>query len=171
MTAVTYGQSGNYIVLAGGTSRANSTVTLREGVTLAAPEVFLLSDTNAIVLEQGASINTIGRGKASYDARDGFIYKVTNMLAASNGLLNVIAFNTTVPSGGISIGVCDTGLCSGQTGLYSEGSIVALTNNTFQLGDQVRYGTRHLNLGVNTINLGSAQALPLPLWPISCRPA
>ncbi|NWB52280.1 filamentous hemagglutinin family protein [Pseudomonas sp. F8002] len=159
MTAVTYGQSGNYIVLAGGTSRANSTVTLREGVTLAAPEIFLLSDTNAIVLEQGASINTIGRGKASYDARDGFIYKVTNMLAASNGLLNVIAFNTTVPSGGISIGVCDTGLCSGQTGLYSEGSIVALTNNTFQLGDQVRYGTRHLNLGVNTINLGSAQAL------------
>ena len=160
MTVVEYGQSGNFINLASGLNGANSTVTLREGATLAAPEVFLVSDTGAIVVEQGASINTLGRGKASYDARDGFIYRVANMLAVSNGLLNVVsAPSPNGVSGGINIGACDGGTCSGQTGLYSDGSIVALTNSTFQLGDQVRYGTRHLNLGVSTINLGSAEAL------------
>ncbi|MFL1391172.1 filamentous hemagglutinin family protein [Pseudomonas tritici] len=161
MMVVEYGQSGNFINLASGLNGANSTVTLREGATLAAPEVFLVSDTGAIVVEQGASINTLGRGKASYDARDGFVYQVANMLAVSNGLLNVVsapALGGTL-SQGINVGACDGGTCSGQTGLYSDGSIVALTNSTFQLGDQVRYGTRHLNLGVSTINLGSAEAL------------
>jgi hypothetical protein len=119
-----------------------------------------VSGTGAIVVEQGASINTLGRGKASYDARDGFIYRVANMLAVSNGLLNVVsAPSPDGVSGGINIGACDGGTCSGRTGLYSDGSIVALTNSTFQLGDQVRYGTRHLNLGVSVINLGSAEAL------------
>ena len=161
MTAVEYGQSGNFIYLAGGANGANNPVTLREGATLAAPEVFLVSGTGAIVVEQGASINTLGRGKASYDARDGFIYQVANMLAMSNGLLNVIGLAQPggVVSGGINLGACTNGACSGQTGLYSDGSIVALTDSTFQLGDQVRYGTRHLNLGVNTINLGSVEAL------------
>ncbi|WP_308580948.1 filamentous haemagglutinin family protein [uncultured Pseudomonas sp.] len=160
MTVVEYGQSGNFINLASGANSANSTVTLREGATLAAPEVFLVSGTGAIVVEQGASINTLGRGKASYDARDGFIYRVANMLAVSNGLLNVVsAPSPDGVSGGINIGACDGGTCSGRTGLYSDGSIVALTNSTFQLGDQVRYGTRHLNLGVSVINLGSAEAL------------
>ncbi len=161
MTQVQYGQSGNYIVLAGGLNYPTSSITLREGATLAAPEVLLVSNTGAIVLEQGASINAIGRGKASYDARDGFIYQVANLLAVSNGLLNAISAPKTQGeiSGGIKIGVCASGTCNGQTGLYSEGSIVALTDNTFQLGDQVRYGTRHLNLGVNTINVGSVEAL------------
>ena len=161
MTAVTYGQSGNYITLATGLNQARSTVILREGASLAAPEVFLVSTTGEIVVEQGASINTIGHGNASYDARDGFIYKVTNMLAVSNGLLNVIAGPSIggETSQGISIGTCNAAPCSGQTNLYSEGSIVAMTDASFSLGDQVRYGTRHLNLGVSAINLGSADAL------------
>lgn len=161
MTSVTYGQSGNFITLVDGVNGARSNIVLREGATLAAPEVFLVSQTGSIVVEQGASINTIGRGNAGYDARDGFIYKVTNMLAVSNGLLNVIAAPGVggEVSGGISIGTCSTSPCSGQTGLYSEGSIVALTDASFALGDQVRYGTRHLNLGVSAINLGSAAAL------------
>lgn len=161
MTAVTYGQSGNYITLATGLNQASSTVILREGASLAAPEVFLVSTTGEIVMEQGASINTIGQGNASYDARDGFIYKVTNMLAVSNGLLNVVAGPSIGGeiSKGISIGTCNAAPCSGQTNLYSEGSIVALTDASFSLGEQVRYGTRHLNLGVSAINLGSAEAL------------
>lgn len=161
MTAVQYGQSGNYITLANGSNRANSSLILREGATLAAPEVLLVSNTGAIIVEQGASLNTIGQGQASYDARDGFIFKVTNMLAVSNGLLNVIAAPGIggEVSGGISIGTCGASLCSERTGLYSEGSIVALTDASFALGDQVRYGTRHLNLGVSAINLGSAEAL------------
>ncbi len=161
LTLVKYGQGGNYITLAEGINTPKGSITLREGVTLAAPEVFLVSNSGEIVLEQGASINTLGRGKASYDARDGFTYQVANMLAVSNGLLNVISKVQAggQSSGGIKVGSCASAPCSGQTALYSEGSIVALTDNTFELGDQVRYGTRHLNLGLNNINVGSPEAL------------
>ena len=161
LTLVKYGQGGNYITVAEGVNTPKGSITLREGATLAAPEVFLVSNTGEIVLEQGASINTLGRGKASYDARDGFTYQVANMLAVSNGLLNVISKAQAggQTSGGIRLGVCASAPCSGQTALYSDGSIVALTDNAFELGDQVRYGTRHLNLGLNNINVGSPEAL------------
>ncbi|TFY88755.1 filamentous hemagglutinin N-terminal domain-containing protein [Pseudomonas kairouanensis] len=156
MTAVVYGQGGNYIELAGGST---GTITLRDGATLAAPEVFLVASSGSIVVEQGASINTIGRGKASYDARDGFIYNLANVLAVSNGLLNVVAKTQPQAGKGIQIGVCASAPCSGQTALYSEGSIVGLTDSTLQMSDQVRYGTRHLNLGLTSINVGSPEAL------------
>lgn len=161
LTLVKYGQGGNYITVAEGVNTPKGSITLREGATLAAPEVFLVSNTGEIVLEQGASINTLGRGKASYDARDGFTYQVANMLAVSNGLLNVISKAQAggQTSGGIKLGICPGATCSGQTALYSDGSIVALTDNAFELGDQVRYGTRHLNLGLNNINVGSPEAL------------
>jgi len=161
MTLVEYGQSGNYITLASGLNESRGSIILREGVTLAAPEVLLVSNAGEILLEQGASISTLGRGKVSYDAQDGFIYQVANMLAVSNGVLNVLSRpqSGVAVSGGIRIGACTSVVCSRQTALYSEGSIVALTDRTFELGDQVRYGTRHLNLGVNSINFGSAQAL------------
>ncbi|MFC6299480.1 filamentous hemagglutinin N-terminal domain-containing protein [Pseudomonas sp. CCM 7893] len=160
LTLVEYGQSGNYITFAGNVNTPRGSIILREGATLAAPEVLLASNSGEILLEQGASINTLGRGKASYDARDGFTYQVANMLAVSNGVLNVLSTSQGQEvSDGIRLGVCASAVCSGQTALYSEGSVVALTDSTFQLGDQVRYGTRHLNLGVNSINLGSAEAL------------
>ncbi|EJM00069.1 filamentous hemagglutinin family N-terminal domain containing protein [Pseudomonas sp. GM102] len=152
---VVYGQGGNYINFTG--IGASSNITLRQGATLSAPEVFLVTGNGNLVVEQGAMINTIGRGAASFDARDGFIYQATNLLAASNGLLNVqLAPNTL--SGSISVGGCDS-LCAGQTRLYSEGSLVAATGTTLELGDQVRYGTRHLTLAVGNINVGSSQAL------------
>lgn len=156
MTVVNYGQAGNYINVADGTT---GTITLRDGAQLAAPEVLLLTGTGSIVVEQGASINTIGRGKASYDARDGFVYNVANMLAVSNGLLNVVGARQAESSKGIQLGVCSSGVCTGQTALYSEGTIVALTDSTLQMGEEVRYGTRHLNLGVSSINVGSPEAL------------
>ncbi|MCK6190603.1 filamentous haemagglutinin family protein [Pseudomonas sp. EYE_354] len=158
MTYVTYGQGGNYINLP---SNVTSSIILRDGANLAAPEVLLATVTGKITLEQGASINTIGQGKASYDARDGFIYNLSNVLAVSNGLLNVIAAPSPggVPSKGIQLGVCANASCSGQTALYSEGSIVTVTDSTLQMGDEVRYGTRHLNLGVSSINVGSPEAL------------
>ncbi|MGK9418671.1 filamentous hemagglutinin family protein [Pseudomonas cedrina] len=156
MTVVNYGQGGNYINVADGTT---GTITLRDGAQLAAPEVLLLTGTGSIVVKQGASINTIGRGKASYDARDGFVYNVANMLAVSNGLLNVVGARQAESSKGIQLGVCSSGVCTGQTALYSEGTIVALTDSTLQMGEEVRYGTRHLNLGVSSINVGSPEAL------------
>ncbi|SCW70131.1 MULTISPECIES: filamentous hemagglutinin family protein [unclassified Pseudomonas] len=156
--SVSYGQSGNYVTPVFEMSRS---VTLREGAALAAPEVFLLANGGELSMEQGAVINTIGRGAAAYDARDGFVYNLNNdanMLAASNGLLSVLA----PPSGGagsINIGGCRLTPCSGVTRIHSEGSIVAGTAGSLELDDQVRYGTRHLTLALSNINVGTAQAL------------
>ena len=152
---VLYGQGGNYINFTG--VGASSNITLRQGATLSAPEVFLVTGNGNLVVEQGAMINSIGRGAASFDARDGFIYQATNLLAVSNDLLNV-QFAPNTLSGSISVGGCDS-LCTGQTRLYSEGSLVAATGKTLELDDQVRYGTRHLTLAVGNINVGSSQAL------------
>ena len=156
--SISYGQSGNYVIPQFDMSR---NVILREGATLAAPEVFLLASGGEVLVEQGAAINTIGRGAAAYDARDGFIYSLLkdfNMLAASNGLLNVLA-PPSGSSGSINIGGCSLTPCSGVTRIHSEGSIVAATGGGLELNDQVRYGTRHLTLALSNINVGTAQAL------------
>ncbi len=72
-------------------------------------EVFLLADGGELLVEQGAAINTIGRGKAAYDARDGFIYNLNvtfqnySLLAASNGLLSVLALCQAPPAQSTSV--------------------------------------------------------------------
>ncbi|WP_047228942.1 filamentous haemagglutinin family protein [Pseudomonas brassicacearum] len=156
-----YGQSGNYITPSSSGGRTSSRVILREGATLAAPEVFLLA-SGEVSMEQGAVINTIGRGAAAYDAHDGFIYDLNvsgqNLLAASNGLLNVLA-PSSGSSGTINIGGCSLTPCSGVTRIHSEGSIVAATGGSLELDDKVRYGTRHLTLALSNINVGTAPAL------------
>ncbi|WP_439125709.1 MAG: filamentous hemagglutinin family protein [Pseudomonas rhizophila] len=156
-----YGQSGNYITPSSSGGRTSSRVILREGATLAAPEVFLLASSE-VSMEQGAAINTIGRGAAAYDAHDGFIYDLNvsgqNLLAASNGLLNVLA-PSSGSSGSINIGGCSLTPCSGVTRIHSEGGIVAATGGSLELDDKVRYGTRHLTLALSNINVGTAPAL------------
>ncbi|MCT9826746.1 filamentous haemagglutinin family protein [Pseudomonas veronii] len=164
LTTVMYGQGGNFVGFDTGSS-ANSVV-VRQGASLAAPEVFLMTGTSsgAIEIEQGASINTLGLGKAAYDSDDGFIYRpgAHSVLAVSNGRLQMLAptagDNNRGP-GSILIGQCNPGACSGETSLYSEGSIAFATTNRFALGDGVRYGTRHLALAVGGINVGSPEAL------------
>lgn len=158
--SVLYGQGGNYIT----PQRVSRSVALREGATLSAPEVFLLADGGELLVEQGAAINTIGRGKAAYDARDGFIYNFNvrnqnySSLAASNGLLNVLA-PVSGTTGTVNIGGCSLTPCGGVTRIHSEGSIVAASGSSLELSDQVRYGTRHLTLALSNINVGTAQAL------------
>ncbi|MGX9566469.1 filamentous haemagglutinin family protein [Pseudomonas sp. CFBP 5748] len=158
--SVLYGQGGNYIT----PQNVSRSVALREGATLSAPEVFLLADGGELLVEQGAAINTIGRGKAAYDARDGFIYNLNvkfqnySLLAASNGLLNVLA-PLSGTTGTVNIGGCSLTPCSGVTRIHSEGSIVAASGSSLELDDQVRYGTRHLTLALSNINVGTAQAL------------
>ncbi|MGX1175296.1 filamentous hemagglutinin family protein [Pseudomonas sp. R151218B TE3479] len=157
---VDYGQGGNYIT----PQRVSRSVALREGAILSAPEVLLLADGGELLVEQGAAINTIGQGKAAYDARDGFIYNLNvknqnyNMLAASNGLLNVLAPQSGA-TGSVNIGGCSLTPCSGVTRIHSEGSIIAASGSSLELDDQVRYGTRHLTLALSNINVGTAQAL------------
>ncbi|WP_416773231.1 filamentous hemagglutinin family protein [Pseudomonas sp. RHF3.3-3] len=157
LPTLTYGQGGNYITL----SKLSSSIVMRDGATLGAPEVFLATGSGDIVLEQGASINTLGYGNAAYDARNGFIYQVGNLLAVSNGLLNVVNLpeGQTAVTGGIKVGTCALVPCTGQTSLYSNGSIAAVTPTAFQLDDKVRYGTRHLTLALNNINVGTPEAL------------
>lgn len=157
-----YGQGGNYIAF----SSNLSDLTLRSGAVLSAPEVMLLSGmtTGGIVVEQGAGIDTLGRGPSAYDSRDGFIYDPgrTSLLAVSNGWLDLLpptpAQNGQVGPGSIRIGSC-AGQCGGVTQLYSEGTLAAATNNLFELGDEVRYGTRNLTLAVGGVNIGSSQSL------------
>ncbi|CAD5201817.1 filamentous haemagglutinin family protein [Pseudomonas sp. FEN] len=164
MPAISYGQGGNSIGLG---SQLSGSVVLRSGVKLAAPEVLLVSSGGAITVEQGASISTLGMGPTAYDANQGYIYDLTtssngtaryNFLGISNGLLQVLT--PSLPgAAGIHVGMCNSAPCTGQTELYSSGSIVVGTGNDFVLADNVRYGTRHLTLALSAINLGSDQAL------------
>ncbi|MEB0207189.1 filamentous haemagglutinin family protein [Pseudomonas sp. CCC3.1] len=159
---VEYGRNGNIVKFPFGVNTPGNSVFLRSGATLSAPEVVIVAGPGNIVVEQGASITTLGRGAAIYDARDGFIYEgVPSLLAVSNGLLNVLPYLNlnNEPTGNIQIGVCPNSNCSGQTTIYSEGSIVAATDKALQLDDAVRYGTRHLTLALSNINVGSTAGL------------
>ncbi|QHI97405.1 filamentous hemagglutinin N-terminal domain-containing protein [Xylophilus rhododendri] len=152
-------------------SSNTNAIYLRSGAVLKAGEIVLVTGRKAgeIVVEQGASLNTLGGGAAPFDSSEGFIYAPGNnsLLAVSNGRLDVLA--PTVPTyddgsgaGAIRIGQCATASCTAVTRLtrlYSEGSITAATDKDFVLGDSVRYGTRSLVLAVGGINVGSAQSL------------
>ncbi|MDB5716306.1 MAG: Filamentous hemagglutinin family outer membrane protein associated with VreARI signaling system, partial [Sphingomonadales bacterium] len=134
------------------------------GATLAAPEVFL-SAMGDLTIEQGASINTLGRGKAAYDATDGFNYAngtgfvTVSTVAVSNGVLSMLPAAISTASGNLLVGGCLTAPCGGDTQLYSEGTIVLSTSGRFSLDDAVRYGTRNLTLAVQGINVGDSAAL------------
>ena len=161
--AVLYGQGGNYVTF--DITDSAQSIVLRNGAQLAAPEVFLLANRpgEAISLEQGAAIVTLGRGAAAYDARDGFLYAPggRSMLALSNGMLNVLPPEAGTPDrgpGDILLGVPAADGVAGETRLYSEGSLVAATDKRFVLDDSVRYGTRNLTLAAGGVNVGE-QAL------------
>ncbi len=156
----TYGQAGNYLNFTG----AAGNVTMRSGAALVGPEVLLvgtssLFNSGAIVIEQGASISTLGQGNAARGSASGSIYTpgAHNVVAVTNGRLNMLAPDAAA-TGSIQIGTCEA-QCSGTTRLYSEGSIVFATNGRFTLDEQVRFGTRQLTLAAGAINAGSAQAL------------
>ncbi len=161
--AVLYGQGGNYVTF--DITDGAQSIVLRNGAELAAPEVFLLANRpgEAISLEQGAAIVTLGRGAAAYDARDSFLYASggRSMLALSNGVLNVLPPEAGTPDSGpgdILLGVPAADGVAGETRLYSEGSLVAATDKRFVLDGSVRYGTRNLTLAAGGFNVGE-QAL------------
>ena len=143
-------------------------IVLRDGAVLKAAEVFLVTarKDDGIILEQGSGINTLGRGKAAWDSRDGYVYlPMGSVLAVSNGWLDMLP--AAAPSsesygpGIIDIGACKKadGACGGSTALYSEGTIAAVTERAFTLRDNVRYGTRNLVLAMGSINVGSEASL------------
>lgn len=158
---VLYGQGGNMMRF----KESTADILVRSGAELRAGEVFLATDRarGAIVVEQGAGIITLGQGAVPFDANDGFLIdpNAHGLLALSNGRLDVlpsVAGDVFAP-GSILIGDCPSGNCAGVTRLYSDGSLFAATDRTFNLDDQVSFGTRHLGLAVGRINVGSAAAL------------
>ncbi|OWY30394.1 filamentous haemagglutinin family protein [Herbaspirillum robiniae] len=133
-------------------------VALRDGAVLRAPEVFLLA-TGDIVVEQGASIDTIGRGAVAYDSSSGVIFRSVSggVLGVSNGWVNLL------PSGGnsanIDIGTCTLAPCVGATRLAGEGTIALATSGGVAVQDNARLGARNVVLAVSSLNMGDAAAL------------
>jgi len=143
---------------------ADSPVTLRSGAVLRAPQVFLLTTSQPITVEQGAGIDTLGLGFTGLDFAAGVVYQpqnpigsAVNVLAVSNGQL-VFLPPANAATGSIAIGTCGTpGLCSGTTTLYTDGTIAFASSNA-SFG-AVTFGASRLNVSVDTINLGAASAL------------
>ncbi|PPA75436.1 hemagglutinin [Achromobacter spanius] len=154
MPVVSYGQGGRFYTF----QQSAREVVLRTGAQLTAPEVLL--SANTIELEAGAGISTLGRGAPSVDSTSGYAFQPgsASLLAVSNGRLDVLAPDA-LATGAIRIGTCATTACNDVTRLYSEGTIAAATNGAFDLGEQVRYGTRNLSLAVGAVNVGTAQTL------------
>lgn len=158
-----YGQGGNQLMFGDG---KGASIVLKSGAHLKAAEVLMVTSRilGGITVEQGASIDTLGQGKPAYDSQQGYLYNPRNssLLIVSNGWVDVLApqpLNDAITGpGSILIGSC-LSTCTGQTELYSEGTIALATNNRFSLDDQVRFGTRNLTLAVGAINVGSAQSL------------
>lgn len=166
MQYINYGQSGGLVDFYDNTRF----LYVRSGAVLSAPEVFLTATyrrsttaATGIVVEQGARINTIGQGKVAYDSADGYSYGTFgNKIFVSNGVLSLIPASGAGASrvdSGIRIGACTIAGCTGETEIYSEGTIALVTGHPFQLDDAVRYGARNLTLAVGRVNVGDAGAL------------
>lgn len=138
-------------------------VVLRNGVSLSAQEVLLSAafGGNGILVEQGASINTLSQADPSRVAQPTAPYLVSGgLLAVSNQRLTALSTQGGSAAGpvAIDIGGCGSN-CSGQTRLLSAGSINVVTDGALSIGDAVSYGTRQLGLGMSALNLGSAEAI------------
>ena len=169
-SSIGYGSTQNAWQVGFGSAYDTATeITLREGAVLSAAQVFLVTGRDkegGITVEQGAGIDTLGRGKAAWDSTEGYVIAPgeSGVLALSNGWLDVLPptsnpWNQT-GAGYIHIGTCAAGAtCAGETRLYSEGTITAATDKSFLLGDSVRYGARNLVLAVGGINVGTEAAL------------
>ena len=93
---------------------------MRSGAALSAAEIFLTTNTltGGIDIERGATLNTIGRGRAPYDSRDGYSYGAgtASLLAVSNGWLDVLPpaadQGANAGAGPIRIGTCGPAACA-----------------------------------------------------------
>jgi len=163
--SVDYANNSNLVNMGYGGSHFGG-LTLRSGAMLRAEEVMLITSAPeaGILIERGAGINTIGRGRTLFDSTNGYSYapSTSSMLAVSNGWLNVLPpAEDLLPagSGPIRIGVCSTPGCTGEAQLYTEGTLAAATNKAFELDSSASYGARYLTLAVGAVNAGSEQAL------------
>ncbi|OYU91962.1 MAG: filamentous hemagglutinin [Bradyrhizobiaceae bacterium PARB1] len=131
-------------------------LTLERGVSLPGSNVFLTA-SNQITLEEGASINTLGRGFAGLDSSYGITfgpqrvnYATPAFLAVSNG---DIRLNT--PSGAGTAGIV---LKQGSS-LYAEGTVGFFADQGFATEGDINIGARRLELKVAALNIGSRETL------------
>ncbi len=149
------GVNGVMTVVSGSRSMA-----VRGGASLAAPEILLISERGGVKIEDGARVSTLGFGDATpYSASEGYRYGVqggvnfqTNLVAISNGLLNIAATAGDGTGLGINIGAAE---------LYANGSLTLATSvkGALSLSRNARYGARYLTLALSNINIGEAPAL------------
>ncbi|WP_158299008.1 filamentous haemagglutinin family protein [Sphingomonas psychrotolerans] len=135
-------------------SGAFNGITVREGATLSAAQILMVSNGSSdLVVEQGATLSTIGKGKPAFDMNGG--YTILNnqiaMLAVSNGLLEFQAPSSAGTTGRI---VVEDGAA-----LYSEGTLAFSSLGPVALGEQVRYGARYLSLASGAVNIGTSEGL------------
>ncbi len=165
--AVAYGANGRVAEIR---SSPYETI-LRSGAHLAAAEVIIGSAGlqsggviygRQLTIEEGASISTLGRGRASFDSRDGYVFTGDGVLVVSNGFIDLTQAESSNDPGfatQIAIGGCVTASCNRTTTLVSEGTIGVATVGAFSIASNVSYGTRNLVLAMSAINLGDDAAI------------
>jgi filamentous hemagglutinin family protein len=146
---LTIGSSGANFTTPGGN------ITLRSGVVLKAAAVTLIAgDGDAITIDPGAEIDTIGMGVVP-PANNGIPINVTNWaeLAVSNGVVSYVV--TPDPTAGapgtISIGV--------GARLYSEDSIEFAAGGAVTIDPQASFGTANIGFSSTNINIGDPAAM------------
>ncbi|SNT29557.1 filamentous hemagglutinin family protein [Sphingopyxis indica] len=140
---------------------------LRSGAVLSAAEVILGGSrpsfgdsSNSLVVERGASINTIGQGDVSLDTRSGYVLEVYNgALIASNGEHDVLYGSAGAGASSAPIDVGGQGASTSHASIYTEGTIAFSTEQDLRIDDSARLGGRHLSLAMRAINIGDDGAL------------
>ena len=114
-----------------------------------------------VTIEAGAVLDTRGRGAVPYDSSEGFLYSGGNAtVVLSEGWLNFQSFASAPGQlGGISIGECPRGACSGDTQLLTNGTLVFSTPANLNLTENAVYGARYLTLNGARFDIGSDAAL------------
>jgi filamentous hemagglutinin family protein len=152
-----YGQRGRLVSILG-----DGELIVRSGASLSAGDVILASSPSfvgdqAITIEEGASISTIGRGRGGFDSSSGYVFNGNGVLALSNGWFDLrLGKDANAPTNtvAINIGSCVSAACDGTTRLLSEGTLAVATEGALTLANNVSYGTRNLSLALATVNLG-----------------
>ena len=158
--AVDYRNIGNVVYFGYGTTHFQSIAA--RGRPADGAEVFLVAGvpSGSIVIERGASINTVGRGAPGFDSSTGFRPR---QRGGGVQRLDQPAAARCRPAarrrGRHPHRRLRSHACAGEAQLYSEGTIAFATNKAFELDNAARYGARCLTLAVGSVNAGSEQAL------------
>ncbi|ALR20902.1 filamentous haemagglutinin family protein [Sphingobium baderi] len=130
-----------------------TTVALRDGAVLEAPQVMLIAGANNhVVVEDGARISSIGQGEPAYDAASGYVAQTgANVLAVSNGLLDLSVTAVTATAGTIRV--------EDGAQLHSDGTLAFVSNGAVELSGEADYGGRYVSLSTGSFNIGESDAL------------